>query len=123
MIAFASGLLFAIGLALSGMLKPEKVIGFLDVFGRWDPSLAFVMGPAVGIYALAALRRPRAPERPLDVRLFLGAAIFGIGWGLAGICPGPAIVNLAAPTGFLLAFAAALVAGVALSLAARPRVR
>ena len=119
MIAFASGVLFAIGLALSGMLRPEKVIGFLDVFGRWDPSLAFVMGPAVAIYAFAAWKRPRGPEKPLDVRLFAGAALFGIGWGLAGICPGPAIVNLVAPTGFLLAFAAALVAGVALSLAVR----
>ena len=119
MIAFASGVLFAIGLALSGMLRPEKVIGFLDVFGRWDPSLAFVMGPAVAIYACAAWKRPRGPEKPLDVRLFAGAALFGIGWGLAGICPGPAIVNLVVPTGFLLAFAAALVAGVALSLAVR----
>ncbi|HEX7899517.1 MAG TPA: DUF6691 family protein [Planctomycetota bacterium] len=123
MIAFVCGVVFAAGLALSGMLRPEKVIGFLDVFGRWDPSLAFVMGPAVGIYALAAWRRPRAPEKPLDVRLFAGAAIFGIGWGLTGICPGPAIVNLAAPNGYFLAFAVALVAGVALSLAARPRVR
>ena len=122
MIAFACGVLFAVGLAFSGMLRPEKIIGFLDIFGRWDPSLMFVMGPAVGIYALAAWKRSRGPEKPLDVRLFAGAAIFGIGWGLAGICPGPAIVNLVAPTRFVLAFAAALVAGVALSLAARPRV-
>ena len=121
MIAFACGVVFAVGLALSGMLRPEKVIGFLDVFGRWDPSLAFVMGPAVGIYMLAAWRRPRTPEKPLDVRLFAGAAIFGVGWGLAGICPGPAIVNLVSPTPFFLAFAAALVAGVALSLAAKAR--
>ena len=121
MIAFACGVLFAAGLALSGMLQPEKVRGFLDVFGRWDPSLAFVMGPAVAIYAIAAWKRPRGPEKPLDVRLFAGAAIFGVGWGLAGICPGPAIVNLVAPTGFVLAFAAALVAGVALSLAAKAR--
>lgn len=119
MIAFASGLLFAVGLALSGMLKPEKVIGFLDILGAWDPSLAFVMGPAVGIYALAAWRRPKPPEKPLDARLFAGAAIFGVGWGLAGICPGPALVNLVTLNGFFLAFAAALVAGVALSVAAR----
>ena len=119
MIAFVCGLVFAVGLGLSGMLKPEKVIGFLDVFGRWDPSLAFVMGPAVAIYALAAWRRRRGPEKPLDVRLFAGAAIFGIGWGLAGICPGPAIVNLVSLDRFFLAFAAALVAGVALSLAAK----
>jgi uncharacterized membrane protein YedE/YeeE len=119
-IAFACGLVFAAGLALSGMIRPEKVIGFLDIFGRWDPALAFVMGPAVGIYALAAWRRrPPGPERPLDVRLFAGAAIFGIGWGLTGVCPGPALVNLAAPNAFFATFAAALVAGVALSLAIR----
>lgn len=120
--AFACGLVFAAGLALSGMIRPEKVIGFLDVFGRWDPALAFVMGPAVGITALASWRR-RGPERPLDVRLFAGAAIFGVGWGLTGVCPGPALVNLAVPSRFFTAFAAALVAGVALSLAVRPRPR
>jgi uncharacterized membrane protein YedE/YeeE len=74
------------------------------------------MGPAVGIYMLAAWkRRPPGPQKPLDARLFVGASIFGIGWGLAGVCPGPALVNLVSLNGFFLAFAAALVAGVALS--------
>lgn len=106
--SFGSGLVFAIGLGFSGMLKPEKVIGFLELT---DPTLLFVMGPAVAIYLLASWNR-RAPQRPVDVPLVAGAAIFGVGWGLTGICPGPAIVNLARPDSFFLAFFAALVAGI-----------
>ena len=106
--AFGSGLVFAIGLGFSGMLKPEKVIGFLELT---DPTLLFVMGPAVAIYLLATWKR-RKPQRPLDVPLVAGAAIFGVGWGLTGICPGPAIVNLARPDSFFLTFAVALVAGI-----------
>jgi uncharacterized membrane protein YedE/YeeE len=108
--AFGCGLVFAIGLGFSGMLKPEKVIGFLEL---QDPTLLFVMGPAVAIYLLAARKR-RGPERPLDVPLVAGAAIFGVGWGLTGICPGPAIVNLAKPDPFFLTFVAAVVAGIGL---------
>lgn len=107
-IAFGCGLVFAIGLGFSGMLKPEKVIGFLEFE---DPTLLFVMGPAVAIYLLAAWKR-RGPEQPVDQRLVSGAAIFGAGWGLTGICPGPAIVNLANPDAFFLAFVAALIAGI-----------
>lgn len=118
-VAFACGVVFAAGLAFSGMVRPEKVLAFLELK---DPSLLFVMGPAVGIYALAAWRRrPAAPEKPLDARLFAGASLFGIGWGLAGICPGPAIVNLVRPTAYLLAFAGALLAGVAVGGLLRKR--
>lgn len=124
--AFACGLVFALGLGVSGMLQPAKVIGFLDVAGTWDPSLAFVMGPAVGITLAAwAWRRgkpsPWGSEVPvksvhdLDARLFIGAALFGAGWGLAGVCPGPAVTNLAAPSPFTLTALGAMLAGIALS--------
>ena len=131
--AFLSGALVGAGLAISSMTDRQVVLGFLDVAGDWNPTLAFVMGGAVAVTAIAfrlVLRRgtPALGDRfrlpqgdEIDRRLLTGAAIFGIGWGLAGICPGPAIVNLVAPTGFLLAFAAAMVAGVALSLAAKTR--
>jgi uncharacterized protein len=100
-ISFASGLLFAVGLAIAGMLDPAKVLAFLDIAGDWDPSLAFVMAGAIATYApLRALivRRRETSEpapAPIDRSLLLGAAIFGIGWGLVGYCPGPVIVALA----------------------------
>ena len=109
-IAFACGLVFAIGLGLSGMLKPEKVIAFLEFK---DPSLLFVMGPAVAIYFIAARRR-RGPEVPVNASLIAGAAIFGVGWGLTGICPGPAVVNLARPDAFFLTFIVAVLGGIRL---------
>ena len=128
--AFGCGVLFAVGLALAGMTNPAKVIGFLDVAGHWDPTLAFVMGPALAVYALAwRLRRrssapflgaayPDLPSRGIDARLLGGAAIFGVGWGIAGYCPGPAIASLtvsaAAPV-----FVVAMLAG----MAAAPRER
>lgn len=105
-IPFVSGLLFALGLALSGMTKPEKVLGFLDFRGAWDPSLAFVMLGAIGVHFVAQrlAGRMRAPlaggtfDRPalkrIDSRLVLGSALFGAGWGLSGYCPGPALVSL-----------------------------
>ena len=108
LIAFAAGLLFGVGLLLSGMTDPERVIGFLDL-AEWDPSLAFVMGGALAI-ALPAFQLSRQHEAPrfdaqfhepqrrvIDMRLVVGASIFGVGWGLAGLCPGPAIVSM--PTG------------------------
>ena len=113
--ALGCGLLFAIGLGFSGMLRPEKVTGFLD----WkDPSLLFVMGPAMGIYMIAAWRR-RGPEGPVDAPLVAGAAIFGIGWGLTGICPGPAVVNLVRLDVYFLAFTAAVLAGMLLQALVR----
>jgi uncharacterized membrane protein YedE/YeeE len=125
-VAFACGIVFALGLGVSGMLQPGKVIGFLDVAGRWDPSLLFVMGPAVGLTLAAwAWRRGRATpwggevpaqgRHDLDGRLFAGAALFGVGWGLAGVCPGPAVTNVAAPSTFTLVALGSVAAGVAIS--------
>ena len=104
---FVVGLLFGLGLLLSGMTDPGKVLGFLDLIGPWDPSLALVMGGAIAVgviaFALAkkrtvsflggAMRLPMSSQ--IDRRLIVGAAMFGAGWGLAGFCPGPALVSLA----------------------------
>jgi len=129
-VAFVCGIVFALGLGLSGMLQPAKIIAFLDVTGNWDPSLLFVMGPAVGIVLAAWLIRRGKPtacgtEVPaqgihtLDARLYIGAALFGIGWGLSGVCPGPAVTNLAAPSTFTLVIFGAILAGIALSFLRR----
>jgi uncharacterized membrane protein YedE/YeeE len=119
-IAFACGLLFAAGLAVSGMTQPSKVIAFLDVTGDWDPSLAFVMIGAISVFAPAyrfALGRTRpvlcsefAPPGPsaIDARLIIGAALFGLGWGASGYCPGPAITSAAVGGPGLLVFLAAM---------------
>ncbi|MCE9673443.1 YeeE/YedE family protein [Myxococcus stipitatus] len=118
-----AGVLFAVGLGLGGMTDPAKVVGFLDVAGAWDPSLAFVMAGALGSHALLRrliLRRQRPvlaqsfalpTTTRVDARLVVGAALFGVGWGLAGYCPGPALVVL--PVGGLtvVLFVAAMVAG------------
>ena len=121
--AFGSGLLFGLGLWVSGMANPAKVLGFLDVAGRWDPSLAFVMGGAVGVTAIAfplVLRRGRplleggfrlAELRHVDARLVAGSAIFGLGWGIGGFCPGPALTALASLAAETAAFVAAMIAG------------
>ena len=124
--AFAAGLLFGIGLIVAGMANPAKVLGFLDVAGAWDPSLALVMAGAVGVGAGAfALMRKRthtligAPvrlpgARKVDRRLVIGSLVFGVGWGLAGICPGPALVLAGQASAKGLVFLAAMVAGNAL---------
>lgn len=126
LIAFASGLVFGLGLIVSGMANPAKVLGFLDLAGPWDPSLAFVMGGAVLITAVgfAVLRRRRAsltgePLRwptatRIDLRLALGSLAFGAGWGLAGFCPGPALVAAAAGVPQALIFVAAMLVGMAI---------
>ena len=106
--AFAAGVLFAFGLGLSGMTQPQKVLAFLDFAGEWDPALAFVMAGAVGTYMAGwlVLRRRRTPwmaaawavpsrARSLTVPMAVGAGMFGVGWGLVGYCPGPAIVGVA----------------------------
>lgn len=121
--AFAAGLVFGIGLIVSGMTDPGKVIGFLDVAGKWDPSLAFVMGGAVcvGLFAFAlARRRAQAflggaidlpQRRDIDKRLVAGSLVFGIGWGLAGFCPGPALVSFASGEAKAAVFVAAMLGG------------
>lgn len=123
--SFLSGLLFGIGLLVSGMANPAKVLGFLDLFGRWDPSLALVMAGAVAVGVLAffvAGRRARsllgAPmqlptARRIDTRLVVGSLVFGAGWGLAGFCPGPGLVALGMDEGKAVAFVAAMLAGMA----------
>jgi uncharacterized protein len=124
--ALASGALFGAGLALGGMTDPVRVRGFLDLFGRWDPTLAFVMAGAVAVMAIAwrvraGMSRPVFADRfslpvrtDLDVRLIVGAALFGIGWGLAGLCPGPAVAALALAPLNVLPFVLAMLAGMAL---------
>ena len=125
LIAFGSGLVFGLGLIISGMANPAKVLGFLDLAGAWDPSLAFVMGGAVLVTAAGfALWRRRASlsGEPLrwptatrvDVRLAVGSLAFGAGWGLAGFCPGPALVAASAGVSEALIFVAAMVAGMAI---------
>lgn len=121
--AFVSGLSFGGGLLLSGMTRPKKVIGFLDVFGAWDASLAFVMIGAIGVHALAyrLIRSRPAPllarewslptRRDIDVQLLGGAALFGVGWGLGGYCPGPAVVSLASGALAVIVFTLAMLAG------------
>lgn len=122
--AFLCGGLFALGLGIGGMTQPTKVIGFLDVAGDWDPSLMFVMGGAVAVSLTTfgrILRRPAAllgepfavpAKKTVDARLVGGAALFGIGWGLGGYCPGPAIVSLVTATPAVVVFVVAMVAGV-----------
>jgi hypothetical protein len=117
------GALFGSGLGISGMINPAKVIDFLDITGAWDPSLAFVMGGAVLVTATAfrfILKRPnpvladtfQLPTRQdFDKHLIAGAAIFGVGWGLAGLCPGPAIASLAFMDVRIVIFVIALIAG------------
>ncbi|GJD98966.1 YeeE/YedE family protein [Methylorubrum populi] len=121
--AFTVGLLFGIGLLVSGMANPAKVLAFLDVTGRWDPSLAFVMAGAVAVSAAGyrvARRRGRpvlAPRleiptrRDLDPRLLVGAALFGVGWGLVGLCPGPALTILSVVPAPAATFVAAMAVG------------
>jgi len=133
LIAFASGLVFALGLGLAGMTNPNKVIGFLDLFGAWDPSLLFVMGGAIAIHMPATIwaRRqgmflPAVPcagqtaepvgdvARAINRPLVAGAAIFGIGWALSGYCPGPAVVATGAGHTSTLLFFGAMLCGIAL---------
>jgi len=118
-VAFGSGLLFGLGLCLAGMTDPHKVLAFLDLAGRWDPSLALVMASAWVVAFVAfrcAGRGPFAPApatpKTIDGRLLGGAAIFGLGWGLVGLCPGPALADLGFLDGRALLFALAMASGV-----------
>lgn len=123
--ALFAGLLFGVGLIVSGMANPAKVLGFLDIAGTWDPSLAFVMAGAIAIGAIAfgiAKRQQRSllglpmqwpASTAVTPRLVLGSAAFGVGWGLAGFCPGPALVALGAGYPKAWGFVGAMVAGMA----------
>lgn len=118
-----AGLLFGIGLIVSGMANPGKVLGFLDLAGNWDPSLAFVMGGAiaVGLISFAIIRRRSVSflgqrlfipvRRDIDPRLVIGSALFGIGWGIAGFCPGPALVSLGTANPKAVFFVLSMLAG------------
>ncbi len=121
--AFIAGLIFGIGLLLAGMANPAKVLAFLDIAGHWDPSLALVMGGAIPVSAIGfyLTRHRTAPlfsasfqvptNRKLDKRLVLGALGFGVGWGLAGFCPGPALVALGTGSLKAVVFVAAMLSG------------
>ena len=133
--ALIVGLVFGIGLCLSGMSEPSKVLGFLDLAGAWDPSLAFVMAGAIAVaapaFALARRRRvnwlggdidlPKA--RAIDAPLALGALIFGVGWGLAGVCPAPGIVDIGFFSPSAMVFVAAMAIGMLVSRLADLRLR
>jgi uncharacterized membrane protein YedE/YeeE len=133
LVAFASGLVFALGLGISGMGRPAKVLAFLDVFGDWDPSLAFVMVSAIGVHALFVWRAKRR-ARPvlgdrfvlpraqgIDASLVIGASLFGVGWGMVGYCPGPAVVASASAQSTPALFLAAMIVGLVLPRVAAPR--
>jgi uncharacterized membrane protein YedE/YeeE len=123
LVSFLGGLVFAVGLGLSGMTEPAKVLAFLDVKGAWDPTLMFVMVGAIAVHMRFALRAKRAtkpvwaprfslPAREsIDARLFVGAALFGVGWGLQGYCPGPAVVASASGHAVPLVFVATMIVG------------
>ena len=121
--ALASGVLFGFGLVLAGMTNPQKIVGFLDVFGVWDPSLALVMGGALAVTAslfpliikrgkpLFDTRLDLPTRRDIDVPLVVGSALFGVGWGVAGYCPGPALASLGRPVADAALFVVAMIAG------------
>lgn len=125
-VSLISGLLFAIGLGVAGMTQPTKVVGFLDITGAWDPSLAFVMVGAIAVHFVAfrvVLKRPSPvfggsfqipTRRDIDPRLVAGAAIFGVGWGIAGFCPGPGLVSVMTGGAASLIFIGAMLAGMML---------
>jgi uncharacterized membrane protein YedE/YeeE len=121
--AIAAGVLFGLGLAISGMARPTKVLAFLDVTGHWDPSLALVMVGAIGVHSIAVVIAKRRPHTALgmgfhwpaptaiDAPLLIGAAVFGIGWGLGGFCPGPALLGAASGNGTAILFVVAMLGG------------
>lgn len=121
--AFVCGLIFGLGLVVSGMSQPTKVLGFLDIVGRWDPTLAIVMAAALVVSGIgfALVRQGKRPvlapqylwptRTDIDRRLVVGSMLFGIGWGLVGLCPGPALVNLAGLMPSVMVFVLAMAAG------------
>lgn len=127
-VALIMGFLFAVGLGISGMTHPERIIGFLDIFGRWDPTMLFVISGAVSTYAVSWLliKRRSKPlldrafqvptNRNLDAKLWIGSAIFGAGWGLGGFCPGPAMVAVVDGASQIVWFIIAMLVGMALHI-------
>lgn len=125
--AALAGVLFALGLVISGMADPNKVVAFLDVTGNWDPTLMFVMAGAIAVHAPLSrlVRVRRAPlwepvfhlpaQAKIDPHLIIGAALFGVGWGLSGYCPGPAIVSLGTGAVPVLVFTGTMLAGIAIT--------
>lgn len=123
LISFLLGALFSAGLSISGMVNPDKVIGYLDFFGQWDPSLVFVMGGGVGLNLILfkfILKRNQPvleghfsipKNKKVDARLIIGSALFGIGWGLGGVCPGPGLSNLFLLSPQVIAFLISMIAG------------
>jgi uncharacterized membrane protein YedE/YeeE len=123
LVALASGTLFGFGLSLSGMLDPVRVRGFLDIFGDWDASLVFVLGGAVVVATIGVIVQRRRPHptfdtaytlptaRAIDRRLLIGSAMFGIGWGIAGFCPGPALASLVLGLPATMLFVVAMITG------------
>ena len=123
LVSFVSGVLFALGLAIGGMLEPARVVGFLDFLGTWDPTLAFVMAGGLGVNTVAYYftKQRKAPalvdsfhlpdKKEITARLIGGSVLFGAGWALAGYCPGPAVTTLASGTFSAFAFVAAMAAG------------
>jgi uncharacterized membrane protein YedE/YeeE len=125
-VPFAIGVVMAVGFALAGVTRPETIVGFLDFFGDWQPDVMWVMGAAVAVTAIAyrlIWRRPQPllggnfavpTRRDIDVRLVVGAALFGLGWGLVGLCPGPALASIAAVSWELAVWLASVVVGMLL---------
>jgi uncharacterized membrane protein YedE/YeeE len=121
--SFISGLIFALGLGIAGMTRPQKIIAFLDIGGAWNPALIFVMGAAVIVFGVTyiLIRKRNTPlfanewhvpkSGPVSRSLIVGSLLFGIGWGLAGYCPGPAIVSLASFQTSSLIFVSSMIAG------------
>lgn len=124
-VSFVCGLIFGAGLLISGMAQPAKVLNFLDLFGTWDPSLALVMAAALAVSGIGfVIAKPRKPllapqslwptHTDIDPPLIFGAVLFGSGWGLVGLCPGPALINLATLSPQVIVFVVAMGAGMAL---------
>ena len=124
-VSFSVGFVFALGLGISGMTQPQKVVGFLDLFGNWDPSLMFVMMGAIAVHFISyrAVRNRKSPllssqwhiptRRELTPTLVIGSTLFGIGWGLAGYCPGPAVTSLASLEARPVIFVVSMIIGMA----------
>jgi len=125
-VPFAIGVVMAVGFALAGVTRPETIVGFLDFFGDWQPDVMLVMGTAVAVTAIAyrlTWRRPQPllggkfavpTRRDIDIRLVVGAGLFGLGWGLVGLCPGPALASIATGSRELFVWLASVVAGMLL---------